>query len=395
MIIKSDKIYFEDGVKSGYLEIENGKFKKFYGNLDTDSFVDYTGYIILPGIIDTHNHGTCGYSMIVDKETELNDESTKGYLKGLASQGVTGIFPTVNPESIKQVAVSAGEGFEGAKILGIHCEGPWLNRVGEKGIKTGWPDAKIETAQKMFSDGAGLLKIVSLAPEIPGMDSIIDYFIENDVSIGFAHSDLKYEKAIQAYNKGITVATHTGNVMTGIHHRDVGGLGASLLTDDVWCEVICDGMHVCTEMIEIYFRVKDKSRFIIISDCTPFSNAPVGSYPGWFAGMTINVDEDGFVLSDTNRLMGSSQPVLYGISVLNRKLCIPLEEIIKMTSLNPAIKYGFSDAKGSIKEGKDADFIVIDDNFECHATFVEGEKVYNKAKDIYLFNPRFLEEKIE
>lgn len=391
MIIKSERIYMEDGVKDGYLEIRDGKFVNFSEEAPKEEWIDFGKDRVIPGIIDTHNHGTCGYAMMGDNPSEV-----KGYLKGCASQGVTGIFPTADIEMMEAVAdeamrQEAAKKYEGSKILGIHSEGPWLNRTGEKGIRRGWPEVKLEKAQEMVKRAKGYLKLVALAPEIPGMDEIISYFLSQGITVADAHSDCNYQEAMQAYGKGLTVATHTGNVMTGMHHRDIGGLGAALLNDKVDCEVICDGMHICLDMLKIYFKLKDFSRFMMISDCTQLSGAPVGSYQGFEPGMIINVTEEGFLLSDTGRLCGSSQPVLYGIGNLVEKLDIPMETVVKMAALNAATKYGFSKEKGSIKIGKDADFVVISDEYKALATYVEGQKVYDRAEEGDIFNPEFLD----
>lgn len=387
MIVKSKRIYMEDGVKDGFLVIEEGIFREFLARTDREDIIDYGNMRIIPGIFDTHNHGTCGYGLM-EKGTK---EIIAGYLKGCASQGITGVFPTAGISMISAVADAAEENLKGAKILGIHSEGPWLNRTGEKGIKTGWPEVSLETARQMVSDGRGLLKLVALAPEIPGIDPLIEYFLSEGITLALAHSDSNYKEASEAYKKGFSVSTHTGNVMTGMHHRDVGGLGAALLNDHVSSEVICDGMHICPEMLEIYFRIKKPEHFMMISDCTPFSGAPSGSYKGFEPGMTINVSEDGFVLTDTGRLMGSGQPVLYGIGVLIEKLGMPMETVWPMFSLNPCRKYGFDKNKGSIRSGKDADFTVITDDFRTAATYVSGEKVYDMG-EAPVFNPDFLKE---
>ena len=389
MIVKSNRIYFEDGRKSGYLVIEDGKFCDYRETIETEDYIDYGNNRIIPGIFDTHNHGACGYPLMGIVREEQKTEYVRGFLKGLVSQGVTNCFPTVGPDMIGTVADIARSKAEGATILGIHSEGPWLNRTGEKGIRTPWPEVDRKVAKKMVSEGQGLLKLVALAPEIPGIQELIDYFLAEGVTVAFAHSDCNYEQAMEAFHKGITVATHTGNVMTGMHHRDIGGLGAALLNDAVECEVICDGMHIGLEMLQIYFRVKDPSRFMMISDETHFSGAPAGKYKGWDSSMTLNVTEEGFVLSDTGRLCGSSQPVLYGIGNLVEKLHLPLETVIRMASLNPCRKYGFEKEKGSIRIGKDADLVVISDDYKALATFVNGKKAYDREEDGNIFNQEF------
>jgi len=390
MIIRSKRIYAEDGVVDGYLVVEGNKVKEICdksANLTAD--IDATDKIIIPGIFDTHNHGTMGYSVM--NQTTDSKKEIKGYLKGLASQGVTSILPTAGTDMIKEVAEVAKEENDGAKIVGIHSEGPYLNRVGEKGIHTGFPDVEMSFVKKMVEDGQGLLRLVALAPEIPGIDEAIRYFVDNGVRVAYAHSDCNYEEARQAFKKGITVSTHTANVMSGIHHRNMGGLGACLLDKDIWCEVICDGLHVAPEMLEIMFANKPYEKWMMISDNAPITGAPTGRYQ-MGKMFVVNVGEDGFCLSETGRLMGSTKPVLYGMSVLHNQLSIPMETIVQMASLNPCIVYGFDKEKGSLTAGKDADFVIITDDYQALYTYSEGRKVYDYQIDTDVFNPHFIEQ---
>lgn len=391
MIIHSNRIYTSEGCKSGYIYVEDGKITKIAETCDCQDVIEYGELRIIPGIFDTHNHGTMGYSLS-GRDGVDPVATVKGYLKGLASEGVTAIFPTCGLNMIKTVSEMADEEQDGATIVGIHSEGPWLNRVGEKGIKTGWPEVSLETAKKMVADGNGKLRLVALAPEIPGIDEIIDYFLSEGVTLAYAHSDMTYEEAKEAIPGRLTVATHLGNVMSGLHHRDIGGLGACLKDPEMMYEVICDGLHISLPMIDLYFKMNDYSRYMMISDCSQMSGAPCGQYRGWNSTMTLNVTEEGFVLSDTGRLCGSSKPVIFGIGNLVEKLNIPLETVVKMASLNPAIKYGLDKEKGSIECGKDADLVVIDDAYGVVATYANGRKVFDKDIDTNLFNPAFLEE---
>jgi len=398
MIIYCNQIYSEEGIKDGYIELENGKFKKFYckeDNLAIDK--DYSGYRIIPGIFDTHNHGCYGYSMFsTEKAPEINE--IKCYLKGLAACGVTAVFPTTtNIKTIELLAGLSDELLDGAKICGIHSEGPWGARVGEKGINTGYPAVDMEIARKMVEAGQGKLKLVAIAPEVENALEAIAYFVANGINVAAFHTNANFQEANIGIDAGITVATHLGNVMTGLHHRDIGTLGACLLRNEVDCEIICDGMHISLEMIKLYLKMKDISRFMMISDNVQYAGAPTGKYKGMTKDInsdriTITINEEGFVLSETGRLSGSSKPVIFGIKNLVEKLKIPLEQVILMSSLNPAKKYGFCKTKGSIKEGKDADFVVIDNNYSVVKTYSMGQLVYDCDVDVDLFNPEYLKE---
>ena len=388
MIIRSKRIYTEEGLVDGYLVVEEGKIKDICNhseNLVAD--LDASNQMIIPGIFDTHNHGTMGYTLMetVDSKAEI-----KGYLKGLASQGITNIFPS-DGTNVRNIAEVAKEENDGATIVGIHSEGPYLNRVGEKGINTGYPDVDLDFVKQMVVDSDGLLKLFALAPEIDGTDEVIEYLVNQGVRVAYAHSDCNYEEAQAAFDKGVSVSTHTANVMSGLHHRDMGGLGACLLNEDVWCEVICDGLHISPEMLKIMFKVKPYHKWMMVSDNVPMSGAPVGRYDlyGW---MMVNIDEKGFCLSDTGRLCGSTKPVLFGMGVLHKELGIPMETVVEMASLNPCIAYGLDQNKGSLKKGKDADFVVISDDYKALYTYCNGRKVYDYQVDTDVFNPKYLEE---
>lgn len=388
-VYRSKYIVTPTGVVDGFIVVENGKITDISDKVDFEEVIDFSEKYIMPGIFDTHNHGTFGYSLMGDVENP--EEQIEGYLRSLLSQGVTSVFPTADQSIFNKLAKYARNPIKGAQILGIHSEGPWLNRVGEKGIRTGWPEVSIAAAKEMIDDADGYLRLVALAPEIPGIKDVYKFFLENGVTVAMAHSDQNYQEAMNSYNEGISVATHTGNVMTGLHHRDIGGLGASLLHPEVDCEIICDGLHISLEMLSIYFKLKQFDKFMMISDNTPLSGAPVGTYT-MFEDMKVNITEEGFALSDTGRLMGSTVPVIGGIKNLAEVLQISIVDICKMASTNPARKYGFS-KKGSLDIGKDADFIVVSKEFSVLETYILGEKLFDKSSTNVNFNYSFLEMK--
>jgi N-acetylglucosamine-6-phosphate deacetylase len=388
MIFKSGEIYFENGARNGYLVVEDGRIADYLpADAVVDSFVDYSGYRIIPGIIDTHNLGTRGYGVFSIGNADPEEE-VRGFLKGCAADGVTGVFPTAAPAMCQHVAKVALEQPDGARILGIHSEGPYLNRVGENGIPTNPPIVDMEVIKQIYEDSAGFLKLMAIAPEIEGSQQVIDFLRERGVVLSFAHSNCNYGEAMQAFANGLSVSTHTGNVMSGIHHRNMGGLGACLLNEKVFCEVICDGLHINPVMLELMFRIKERSRWFMISDSSEAAGAPEGTYK--FGEFKVIVDSQGFCKTDTGRLMGSTKSVLFGISVLADRLHIPLEEILRMSSLNAARFYGFGTQKGSIAIGKDADLVVIDDQYVVVDTYVEGRKVYDSRKEKGFFKQDYI-----
>ena len=160
MIIHAQKIVTEQGIIDGYLKIEDGKITDVVRKdvEDQKADLDYEDRTIIPGIFDTHNHGFMGWNPDAGKEEVLN------YAKALSSAAVTAIFPTVDNEheAFKEVVAAVKENSDGARIMGIHSEGPYLNRVGEKGVDTGHPEIDLEHIQKMIYDAQGLLKLVAM-----------------------------------------------------------------------------------------------------------------------------------------------------------------------------------------------------------------------------------------
>ncbi len=388
MIIYCKNIVTEQGIIDGYLNIEDGKISDVIRKerLEMRPDLNYGDNVIIPGVFDTHNHGYKGWD---PGEKENGVRHVRGYVKALASAAVTSIFPTVTDEdgAFANVLAVMKEDPDGARIMGIHSEGPYLNRVGEKGIDTGHPDIDLDAIQKMIDDGEGQLRLLALAPELPLSKEAIRLLNKNGVRVAFAHSNQTYEEAMESFKDGITVITHTANVMSGLHHRNMGGLGAALLNDDVYNELICDGLHVRNEMIEIIMRVKKDPfrKIMMISDNVHLGGLKPGRYNGVFG--VCNITEEGFSLTDTGRLAGSAKPVLFGMKNLVQNMGIPLEKVCVMASLNPAEVYGFADHKGSLRVGKDADFAVIDKDFNCLYTYREGRKIFDHETDGDLLNP--------
>ncbi|MCL2057800.1 MAG: amidohydrolase family protein [Oscillospiraceae bacterium] len=422
MIIHSNKIYMEDGCKAGYLEIEGGIVKHFYPGDATHKAdgsplkadADYGSNRVIPGIFDTHNHGGFGVRI---GEGATEDE-VKLYLKGSAANGVTALFPTTTePGAMAMLAKMAYGVSDGAKIMGIHSEGPWGARVGEKGINTGYPKVDMGVARQMVEACNGKLMLVGIAPEVENAFEAIDYFLSQGIVMAMYHTNANYEQANRGVDRGITVATHLGNVMTGMHHRDVGVMGTSILRDEVYCELICDYLHICQQMVEIVLRLKDHEKVMMISDSGSYAGCPTGKYRSMWGNArpdqrnsgaaradqrnsgaaksdrhTITITEEGYVLSETGRLSGSSKPVMFGIKNLVERSGMPLEDVWPLSSYNVFKKYGFADKKGSIKTGKDADFVVISDAFDVLYTYSEGRLVYDHNVDKDIFNHNFVAE---
>ena len=397
MIIYSKRIVTKDEIIDGYLVVEDGKIIRIARkeeNLVAD--IDASNYRILPGIIDTHNHGMYGCRM---KEGVQEDE-VKKYLKGCASFGVTSVFPTTfgyNDYLCFPLLVKMADSFQdGAQIAGIHSEGPFGARVGEKGINTGYPAVDMSHLKNIIEASNGKLKLMGIAPEVDGALEAIQYLKNHGVTVAAYHTNANYEQANKGIDAGITVGTHTGNVMTGLHHRDVGTLGACLLRDEVYCELICDGLHISLPMIEIMLKVKPHDHIMMISDSVQYASIPVGVYRSMSItneksdSNELHVLENGLCVSKTGRLSGSTKPIMFGIKNLVEELNMDIKEVALLSSYNAARKYNLEN-KGLLKEGFDADFVIIDDNYNVISTYCLGTKVYDKDVDTNLVNQTFID----
>ena len=392
---RSRRIFTSEGWVSGIIAVDNGFFAGIIkGDIDVD-VRDFGNDRIIPGIIDTHNHGVIGYRFSDDDVVE----NAEALLKGEASFGVTGVFATINKAHHLPPLVEVIErNPEGARILGIQSQGPFGSRVGENGDpnNTYYQPVDLDYCRLMVENGKGHLTVVDIAPEVKDALEAIRFFGSQGVFTSAYDTDATYEQCNAGIEAGISLACHLGNVMTGLHHRAVGTFGSCLLSDKVTCEFICDGLHVSNPMLKIITKVKDHDKLMIISDNSEFSGLPKGKYRGSAANSNndqkvINVTEEGFVLSETGRISGSGKPVLYGLGNLVENVGVPLEDAIRMTSLNPAIKYSL-EKRGSIALGNHADFVVISDDYQALNTFVEGREVWNSERDTRPYNRKFLEE---
>ncbi|MEM1485723.1 N-acetylglucosamine-6-phosphate deacetylase [Oscillospiraceae bacterium PP1C4] len=372
--IKSKRIYTQSGCVSGILVIEDGKIAELlsYDSSVESAVEDYSNDIIIPGIIDIHNHGFKGKSVCAERTQASRDELDE-YLRRLTSVGVTGVTPTATPEYFGIIADAVEQEHSGAQILGIYSEGPFGTRVGENAAEEFdylKPDLKL--TEDFIKKARGQLKIMSIAPEAEGADKVIDYLLSQGITVAAYHTNANFKQMKAGFDKGISLVTHTGNVMTGIHHRDIGALGAALLDEHANCEIITDFYHLCPEMLKLMFKIKDYSKFILVSDSVVLSGVEPGEYT-LMANIVVTVGEDGYIRDKGGRLCGSSKYVLYGMRNLVKELGIPMERVIEMASLNPAKILGASDTKGSIAKGKDADLAVLDADFNCLATYVRGK----------------------
>lgn len=357
------------------LQIENGVIVNIDKNISGDNALDMTGRYILPGFIDSHMHGAMGQK--ISDTNPLPDLAKITQYE--ATQGVTSVaLSTVCSDFdhlLRQIdlAVAAAPRKEGAKIAAIHVEGPFINPA-----KKGAMDEKFilspNCAQldQMLEHGQGLLRLITLAPEMDGCLQLIPYAVSRGLTVSMGHTDATYAQAKAAIEAGATQSTHTFNAMRVLSHREPGILGAVLTDDRVTCEMICDHTHLHPAILQLIYQTKGADKINIISD----------SEHG--AGLTVNeivVDgetryiKDGVMRLKDGTIAGSASSMLRGVRNLLSS-GIPLTDVAKMASLNPAKTLKIDHRTGSIAVGKAADLVVLDQDYNVLSTYVDGACVY-------------------
>lgn len=379
MIIQSERVWVLGQFLKAQLELIDGKIKNVlaYGAKPVDK--DYGDKRIVPGFIDIHTHGSYGYDT-----NDALEEGLRNWMKHIPEEGVTGILPTTITQSeevltaaVKNVAKVVKDGYEGAEILGIHFEGPYLDMVykgaqPEQHIKK--PD--VEQFKRYQAAANGLIKIITMATERDEDFALTKYCAQTGVVVSMGHSAATYEEASMGVANGATSMTHIFNGMTPFHHRKPGLVGAAMRFRDVYGEVICDGNHSTPEALNDLFMAKGKDYTIMITDALMVKGLPVGTKV-LFGGNEIELYPDGSAhLTGAKSLAGSTLKVNQGLKVLVEKAMIPWEYAINSCTLNPARLLGVDNRKGKLVAGYDADIVVLNDDYSVEMTYLKGKEAF-------------------
>jgi len=289
---------------------------------------------------------------------------------------------TQSPENIKNALSAVKEYIEsncenGAEVIGVHLEGPFISpkHVGAQPLEYVATPSK-ETMKKYVEYSGGNVKIVSLAPEVEGAEELIKYLRENGIVASIAHTGAKYKDCENAIKWGMTNVTHTYNAQSGLHHRDVGVVGSALLFDELSCELICDLIHVSAPAIKLVVKNKKSDKVILITDAMRAKHLPDGESE--LGGQLVIVKNGEARLVD-GTLAGSVLKMNNAVKNVVESVGLSLETAIEFATANPAKNLGIYDKVGSIKEGKRADFAILNkDTFEVLATIRNGKIIYKK-----------------
>jgi N-acetylglucosamine-6-phosphate deacetylase len=342
---------------------------------------DLCGRILTPGFIDIHRHGGIGLNFGPGEKIE---EELNKFAEWVVCEGITGFLCSIaapDEESLIQTTkdyVAAHErGTEGAEALGIHLEGPYLNKVEKKGaFNPDWlRDPSIEEARKLADAGKGWIRQMTMDPTLPGADEVASLFRSEGIVLAMGHTNAGYEEASEALRSNYTHVTHTYNALKGLHHRDPGAMGAVLSSDHVTAELIPDAYHVHPAAMKILFRCVGLDRTVLITDAIAGSGMKDGEFE--LVGYTAIV-KDGQARLKNGTIAGCTTPFNRCVEIMNKRVGVSLREAIQMATLNPARAMGFAHRLGSIAEGKDASLVVIDEDVNINLVMVKGKIFYNQ-----------------
>jgi N-acetylglucosamine-6-phosphate deacetylase len=323
--------------------------------------LDFPGSILAPAFFDVHLHGAAGHDVMEATPKALNTISTflasRGTGSFLATTVTAPLDTTLKAVSglARLIEQSAHEGQ--ARILGIHLEGPFLSHA-KRGVQPAEhllaPD--IATFDRLFEAGEGRVRLMTLAPELPGAAELAAHATGRGVRVSVGHSNATAAETRSAIDAGAVSATHTFNAMRALDHRQPGILGTVLTTDDLFAELICDGIHCAREMVKLWWHAKGSARGILITDAMSAAGMPDGTYHlGDFA---VQVENGRATANGV--LAGSVLTLDKALSNFVAFTGVTVEEGLQLLTANPAKMTGLAGQTGALAVGQQANLVAVD-----------------------------------
>ncbi len=333
--------------------------------------------VVLPGFIDEHIHGAGG-SDAMDGNTKdlaiiaetVAKEGTTTFLATTMTQSKENILKAMR--AVKEYREAAGE--QGARIAGVHLEGPFI-AAAHKGAQpleyVAAPDAK--TFDEYNAACGNAIKIITLAPETDGALDFIRHIVAQGTVVSIGHTGAKYAEVKAAMEAGATNVTHTYNAQSPLHHREIGVVGSALLLEELYCELICDTIHVSVPAMQLLVKNKRADKLALITDAMRAKGLADGVSE--LGGQTVYVKGGEARLAD-GTLAGSVLRMNRALQNMVEKVGVPLTQAVDYCTINPARTLKMENEAGSIAEGKRADFAVLNDKFDVLYTVRDGKIIY-------------------
>lgn len=384
IFIKNATILLEDGnVIQGGLFLAEGKINAIYKELgcrldlpEHVQIIDATHLTAIPGFIDGHIHGANGADTM-----DATGEALDAMASFLPKEGTTSFLATTitqAPEHIDnalQNIASYKNKPAYAEMIGVHLEGPFVEKSKAGAQPLNYimePD--IHQFMRWQEMSGNQIRTITMAPEHDQNGAFIGALRKQGVNVSAGHTEAGFIEIKKAVEQGVSQLTHLCNAMNGIHHRDIGAVGAAFQLDGLRAELIADGMHVVPEMLQLIYDNVGSDRIILITDSMRAKGLPAGDYE--LGGQLVKVDEERAVLED-GTLAGSILKMDDGVRRMFGLSGMSLYDVVKMASVNPAKQIGVYDRKGSITVGKDADILLVDVELNIQYTICRGEIAFS------------------
>ncbi|MBA2133884.1 N-acetylglucosamine-6-phosphate deacetylase [Capillibacterium thermochitinicola] len=373
--IKNIRLITTEGIKEGQAVVYDQTIREVLPEKELPAgctVMDGGGAYLSAGFIDLHIHGCAGYDTM-----DEDDRALKVIADRLVATGVTAFLPTTMTMDRARIeraldriaAAMSGAPGQGAQVLGCNLEGPFLSPENK-----GAHDERYMIGPDFawIRPYLGVIRVLTVAPELEGALDFIRQLVAAGVVVSIGHTKATYEEAAKGIAAGASLITHLFNAMTPLHHRQPGVVGAAL-SHPVACEVIADNIHSVPEIHKLLVKIKPVTELVLVTDAMRACLLADGTYD--LGGMTVHVKE-GQARLESGTLAGSTLVMNVALRNFYRNTGLPLAEIVKMATLNPARILRLADRKGSIAPGKDADLVLWDEDFNVLMTIVAGETVF-------------------
>ena len=380
MVIKNVKVYTEKKqFTKGDVMIRDGLFVD--EDCGDEEVIDGEGCYAIPGLIDLHFHGCMGHDFC-----DGTKEAIQEIARYEASVGVTAIAPatmTLPVDELVQILSVAAEyrkeAQEGADLIGVNMEGPFISKV-----KKGAQDERniiacdVHICQRFLDASEGLVKFVGIAPEDNENAAAFIEAMKDKVNISLAHTNADYDTANAAFQAGANHAVHLYNAMPSFTHRAPGVVGAVSDNPHVNAELICDGVHIHPAVVRATFRMMGPERMILISDSMRATGMPDGRYT--LGGLEVDVVGNRATLVSDGALAGSATNLMDCMKTAVKQMGIPLETAVACATVNPAKALGVYDTYGSVTPGKKGNLVLLDKELNVKMVIKDGKVIQRLAQ---------------